>query len=453
MALAASLLPGFSYRIKPNQRGAGDVVVIVSNKPFPDGHAEQRKIPVRLADGTVVTILPRQLDDQPVLTPAFTNTSDAVNADIVTEALVDLIEEARNEPEALPVEIDYQPVPPVAEAVAPLSIVDGIVDSEGRLIRGRVINPIEDPMDPRLNHLRPSRTKVKRYIKRIMDENGMTDLDFLLIFQSDDYRIANEGRPQNIALKGDTQSGKTFLVEALAVAWADALGLPEPMPIFTISGSSGVTDFDLFGQTTSYADPETGRAELVWLPGIVELAAQCGGILYLDEMNAMGERVTSSLHPVIDHRHMFVNRNKPLWRDGQFMPATVTASLDMWVVATYNEGYRGMGKMNQAFAERFEHILWDYDPAVENKLVKSPTVRLLGEALRNARKASEIQTPIGTSALQRIQRNVHAMGAELAMRVLLGKFDVSERDVVQAIIVDRSIILMLREELAAAASE
>ena len=189
---------------------------------------------------------------------------------------------------------------------------------------------------------------------------------------------------------------------------------------------------------------------LVWLPGIVELAAQCGGILYLDEMNAMGERVTSSLHPVIDHRHMFVNRNKPLWKDGQFMPSTVVASLDMWVVATYNEGYRGMGKMNEAFAERFEHILWDYDPAVENRLVKSPTVRLLGEALRNARKASEIQTPIGTSGLQRIQRNVTAMGAELAMQVLLGKFDASERDVVSAIIEDRSIILMLREELAAA---
>ena len=226
MALAASLLPGFSYRIKPGQRGAGDVVVIIDNKPYPDGHAEQRKIPVRLSDGTVVNILPRQLDEQPVLTPPFTSTSAAVEADIVTEALTDLLAEAKAEGELPMPGEEYQPVPPVAEAIAPLSIVDGVVDSEGRLIRGRVLNPIEDPMDPRLDHLRPSRSKVKRYINREM-ANGMTDVQFLLLFQSDDYRIANEGRPQNIALKGDTQSGKTFLVEVLAVAWADALGLPQ----------------------------------------------------------------------------------------------------------------------------------------------------------------------------------------------------------------------------------
>ena len=114
----------------------------------------------------------------------------------------------------------------MADVVAPLAVVEG-----------RVIDPITDPMDPRLDHLRPSRAKVKRYIHRMMS-NGMTDVEFLLLFASDDYRIANEGRPASIALKGDTQSGKTFLVEVLAVAWADSLGLPQPMPIFTISGSS-----------------------------------------------------------------------------------------------------------------------------------------------------------------------------------------------------------------------
>lgn len=441
MALTSNLYPGFSYRIKADQRGAGEIVTVVSNKTFPDGHPDARKLPVRFQDGTLVNILPRQLEDQPVLVPEFVSTSAEIQADVVTEALVDLIAEAKAEAAivgTLPPPPPPAPLPLVADVVAPLVMV-----------AGRVLNPIVDPMDDRLDHLRPERSKVKRYINRVMS-NGMTDVEFLLIFASDPYRIANEGHPTNIALKGDTQSGKTFLVEALAVAWADALHMPKVMPIFTISGSSGVTDFDLFGQTTSYTDPDTGIESLVWLPGIVELAAQCGGILYLDEMNAMGERVTSSLHPVIDHRHAFVNRNKPEWRDGQFMPSVVDTSLDTWVVATYNEGYRGMGKMNQAFAQRFEHILWDYDPAVENRLIKSPTVRLLGEALRNARKASEIQTPVGTSALQRIQRNVVAMGAELAMSTLLGMFDPSERDVVQAIITDRTIVDMLKSEQIAA---
>ena len=95
------------------------------------------------------------------------------------------------------------------------------------------INPITDPMDPRLDHLRPVRAKVRRYLNRVM-ANGMTDIEFLLTFTNDDYRAKNEGRPANIMLKGDTQSGKTFLVEVLAVAWADAMGLPKPMPIFTL---------------------------------------------------------------------------------------------------------------------------------------------------------------------------------------------------------------------------
>ena len=106
---------------------------------------------------------------------------------------------------------------------------------------------------------------------------------------------------------------------------------------------------------------------LVWLPGIADLAAQCGGILYLDEVNAMGERVTSSLHPLTDHRHHFVNRNKAVLRGGQIMPDVVSAHMDLWIVGTYNEGYRGMGEMNEAFINRFRHIRWGYDGNVESE--------------------------------------------------------------------------------------
>jgi hypothetical protein len=45
----------------------------------------------------------------------------------------------------------------------------------------------------------------------------------------------NEGRPANIMLKGMTQSGKTMMVEVLAVLWAEKMATP-PMPIFTLSG-------------------------------------------------------------------------------------------------------------------------------------------------------------------------------------------------------------------------
>ena len=380
MALAASLLKNFQYRV--NAQGGvleGDVVTIVDNTPFPDTDvARRRKITVQFTDGSQGYLLPRALEDLPCgVVPEGVEVAEAMPAAV------------------LPPQFNVT----TAEEAGPISVP--VLDKATATTI--VVDKITDPMDPRLDHLRPSKAKVKRYIRSEM-KNGMSDVELLLHYTSDDYRARNDGRPVNLALKGDTQSGKTFLVEVLAVMWAELLGLPKPMPVFTLSGSSGVTDFDMFGQTTSYTDPVTGIATLIWLPGIVELAAQVGGILYLDEINAMAERVTSSLHPLLDHRHTFVNRNKPVWRGAKFMPKVITDNLDLWIIATYNEGYHGMGKMNEALHQRFDHILWDYDEAVEAKLIKSPTVRLIGQAMRIARKAKKLRTPFGTAAMERLER-------------------------------------------------
>jgi MoxR-like ATPase len=247
--------------------------------------------------------------------------------------------------------------------------------------------------------------------------------------------------------KGDTQSGKTMMVEVLAVLWAEKMGLPKPMPIFTLSGSSGVTDFDLYGQTTSFTNPVTGKESLVWLSGMADLAARIGGILYLDEVNAMAERVTSSVHPLTDSRHHFINRNKAVEvSPGQFMPELVSASLDLWIIGTYNEGYRGMGDLNEAFNNRFRTIRWGYDSAVELRLIKSAALRLLGDALRTARERNSIRTPIGTAALQKVERDVQSFGPVTGLGILVGMFKANEIDVVNDIIEDRSIIVLLNEE-------
>ena len=394
MALAPALNPGLSYTVLSGFF-KGDVVEIIDNVPVLDGFPNQRKVLVRHPEGEMY-ILPRQLDSTPVTTASKTPTKQvakAVEVEATTTTVVDFVE----------------------------------------------ADPITDPMDPRLDHLRPSRSRVRRYISRNMP-NGMTDVDFLLTFTNDTYRAENEGRPANIMLKGDTQSGKTILVEVLAIAWADKLGLPKPMPIFTLSGSSGVTDYDLFGQPTAYQN------RLVFLPGVVDLAARVGGILYLDECNAMGERVTSSLHSLCDSRHHFVNRNKPVEKGGIIMPEVVSASLDLWILGTYNEGYRGMGDMNEAFLNRFRHLTWGYNDAVETALVGSAAVRHLGEALRTARNKGVIRTPVGTAALQKAVADCTEFGPEMGLSIFLGLFKPMERPQVEDIINDRSIIVLLNEE-------
>jgi hypothetical protein len=105
-----------------------------------------------------------------------------------------------------------------------------------------------------------------------------------------------------------------------------------------------------------------------------------------------------------------------------------------------------MGEMNEAFINRFRHLVWDYDQEVEQKLIPSPAIRLLGDALRTARSANQVRTPVGTAALQRVQEDVDAFGIAAAMEVFTGMFKPNERPVVQSIIEDRSIFLMLQEE-------
>ena len=431
MAKAHFLIPGFQYRIISGIE-ADEIVTIVDNHPFPDDDAEgrQRKITVKYEDGTMSYILPRLLSDEPmgIDSPAIQGSTPTA-----------------------PVQSVEAPAP--ATVTGPMATVINPVTGQPITVARQPVTPITDPMDPRLDHLRPSRSLINkdRYIRRTM-MNGMSDVDFLLTFVGDDHRAENEGRPANVMLKGNTQAGKTILVEVLAIAWADKLGLPKPMPIFTLSGSSGVTDFDLFGQAVTYADPETGSDRLVNLPGVVALACECGGILYLDEINAMSERVTISLHSVADSRHQFTNRGKAVTKGGLFMPEVVTAHNDLWIIGTYNdENYRGMGDMNEAFINRFRHIKWGYDEDVEAKLIKSPGVRLLGELVRTARRANSrgLRTPVGTAALMRLERDVAAFGVDMALEVFKGMFKHTEYDTIDAIIVDRSINLMLEQEAVA----
>lgn len=444
MALAASLIPGLKYRIESG-RDEGVVVTIEDNTAFPDcqdvrngGSAHKnglphdcsdpqglaRKITVRMPDGSQEYILPRMLSGNAIGVADDSPLAGSVSVPVwnAPPAIV---------PEGLRLDEDDPQEAPVRPLLADVTTLD--------------YKDIKDPMDPRLDAFRPSVTKAKRYENRTM-LNGMTDVAALLTYTTDDYRAENEGRPANIMLKGDTQSGKTMLVEVLAIRWAEAMGLPKPMPIFTLSGSSGVTDYDLFGQTTSYTDPATGHEFLVWLPGLVDLAARVGGILYLDEINAMPERVVSSLHPISDSRHLFINRNKPVFKNGQFMPETVNGSFDLWIIGTYNEGYRGMGEVGQAMVNRFRTFRWDYDETVEAKLVKSPAIRLLAQHIRLARQGNKVRTPVGTAALQRLERDLVHFGIPMALDTFTGMFPAAEVDKVKAIIKDETIDTMLVEE-------
>ena len=338
------------------------------------------------------------------------------------------------------VEEEPEPVVPVETAVYTVPSPEG----DGTLVSLPlpVFSPgeITDVDDPRLDPWRPDEVVVKRYINRFMP-NGVKDVDFLLTFWA---------KRENVLLVGDTQSGKTMLVQVLAVLAGQGTKSGKPLPVFTLSGSSGVTDFDLFGQPTPFLGADNVE-RLVNLPGVVDLAVRAGGILYLDELNFMGERTVSSLHSVCDWRRNFVNRSKAVRyeHNGEevFMPEVVSANDDLWVVSTINPGYRGTS-LGEAITNRFRWIPWGYDENVEKKLIPSAAIRLLAQAVREARANHTLKTPVGTAALTRMCEDAVEHGPEMAVWMFKAMFDASEHARLDAILTDRSIMMLLEDEAA-----
>ncbi len=299
-------------------------------------------------------------------------------------------------------------------------------------------DPITDINDDRLDPFRPDESIVDSYVSRTLP-GGLKDTTVLM-----SYFV----RRQNIMLAGDTQSGKTLLVQVMAVLGARKIGLPKPLPVFLLSGSSGITDFDLFGQNTVWTDPETGEEKLVWLPGVVDTAARVGGILYCDEVTHMEDRVISSLHPLTDFRRTFVNRAKAVQVEGGgFLPETVSVHPDLWIVGTYNVGYRGTASLPEAFANRFQHLRWDYDEDVEKQLIRDDSIRTLASAVRSARERGQISTPCGVSALQKLQDDSERFGAEFAVWAFIGMFPPREREKIEHLFDSMSIASLLNDEV------
>lgn len=309
--------------------------------------------------------------------------------------------------------------------------------------RGLVVKPepITDPMDPALDQFRPDPAIVKEYVSRTV-VGGFTDVDYLLHLR--DQRDGN-GYSPNVALVGDTQSGKTMLVRVLACVAAERDGLPKPYPVITLNGSNGITDYELFGQTSAVV--EDGQDRLVWMDGLVPLAVNCGAFLYLDEWNAVPPAQAVALHPVLDDRREFLNLRKAV-PDGHsgYRPEVTRAHPNTWVITTVNPGYKGTQTMAEASTNRFRWVPWNYDDKTEEKLVPSATVRAIGIALREAGAMRILSVPVGTSALIKLNEDCASFGPDNALWSFTAMFPPSERERAEAIIRDRGFLDILRAE-------
>lgn len=375
---------------------AGSHGRVINPLAVPDGDINQRKVNILLEDEAFeLYILPRQLrlaEQQATITSINAHKEEAPI--MATAAMTDNTPATKSSPEVETVPFETQ-------------------------------MEIEDPMHPALDFYRPDPSIVDDYVSRTVE--GYKDIELLLHLRDD--RDEDEPRP-NVALVGATQTGKTMLMQVLAVEAAKRDGLPKPYPLFTLNGSAGISNYDLYGKTTAVIID--GKEVLVWMDGVVPLAARCGGFLYLDEWNAVPPTQAVGLHSILDDRRQFTNTHRAVPNGaGGYLPEVVKANSNLWVVATINPlGYKGTQAMAEATSNRFRWIPWDYDTDVEKEMIPSEAVRDFLFLLRQAHEMGKLKTPVGTSAAYRLNLDLATYGAGFALMTFKAMFQ-TKSDLIQ----------------------
>lgn len=244
----------------------------------------------------------------------------------------------------------------------------------------------------------PDKKHYKEYVGREISK-GITEFDTF------DFALKTK---QNVLIEGPTGPGKTSAVMAFAAK--------ESKPFYAISSNVGIEPSQLFGK---FVPTEDGKFQ--WIDGPVTHLVRDGGVLLINEVNFIPERVATVLFQLLDKRREIT------LLDNQ--AEVVKAHDDLLIVADMNPDYEGTRPLNKAFRNRFAiQLWWGYDEKVESKLVHSKTLRDLATRVRDETAKGTYVTPTATNMLMDFEKIALGMGYEFAVQNFLAHYSSDERD-------------------------
>jgi MoxR-like ATPase len=252
----------------------------------------------------------------------------------------------------------------------------------------------------------PDKSWANRYLNRKnVSKSGKTDFEMLDIIKANN---------QNLLIRGHAGSGKTMCI----VAWASS----REYRYYNISSNIGLEPSHLFGMWT----PTENAGVFKWQDGPVTDLVRNGGVLLLNEIDFMPERITTVLFGLLDDR-----REIQLLENGG---EVIKAHPDLVVIGDHNPNYRGSRPMNQAWKDRFAHK-WDfeYDKAIEKKLIGNAMLIEVANQLREQHERGEIDTPISTRGLEAFVKNTKTVNLDYAIETYLNSFADDEREAVKLV--------------------
>ncbi len=234
------------------------------------------------------------------------------------------------------------------------------------------------------------------YIPRKM--NGHTDMDILKKAYQKKF---------NTLIVGETGCGKTMSIRDLCFLLK--------LPYMRVNLNEATTTEDLIGQWI----PDSNGG-FKWEDGVLVKFMRHGGVFVADEINASSPGILFILHSILDDERKVVLVQK----DGE----VVNAHPDFWFVSTMNPDYVGTRPLNAALKDRFQIIMeYDYDKAVEKKIVKDTRILELADKLRVLYKQGTLSTPVSTRALMQYVDNKSLFGEEMAQEMFINRFNSDER--------------------------
>lgn len=219
-----------------------------------------------------------------------------------------------------------------------------------------------------------------------------------------DYAIAKK---KNVSLEGEAGTGKTTSLKHYAFS--------RGLPFYSFSASVGAEYSQLFGKIIIGDDGKP-----TWQDGAITQLWKTGGVLVIDEANFLPQKIASSLHNALDDNRVLTL----LDHKGQ----VITANPNLLVAISYNNGYRGTNKINEAFLDRFTFKLhFEYDSKIESKFIKSKSLLELFSAMRADALSGLYETPLSTRLLKNFEEVAFELGYNFAVQNLLNNFNEEER--------------------------
>lgn len=218
----------------------------------------------------------------------------------------------------------------------------------------------------------------------------------------------------NVLIEGPTGPGKTMAARAYSAK--------RKKRFYSIASNVGIEPSQLFGKYIP--DGEGGFA---WIDGPVTDLVRHGGVLLINEVNFMPERVATVIFGLLDGRREITL----LDHKGE----TIKAHEDLLILADMNPGYAGTRPLNEAFRNRFTiQLFWDYDPKVESRLIRSETLRDLMANIRRQVASGMYITPVSTNMGMEFEAIAQSLGLDFASSNFVTHFQDDERESIRKLL-------------------